>query len=200
MPNEKVARLATDNMAQNARSAAEATGAATEAMRNTAKGGMERAQATMQAGAQQAQSVMQANANSARQAMEAGKAQAQKAGEGMFKAAEEAAEFSRGNFEALTRAAQAYAAGTQDLSRQAFALMQSLGEHTLEGARAVAGSKSVKEAAEIQANYLRQAMERLMGESARLQEASFRLVEQSSAPLTERMQVAMERAGKPLNG
>ena len=41
-----------------------------------------------------------------------------KAAEGLMKAAEEAAEFGRGNIEAFTKAAQIYAAGSQDLGKQ----------------------------------------------------------------------------------
>ena len=198
MQNEKVARLATENMAKTARTVSDAA-------QTAAQNGAENARQAAEAGAAQASKVSesmfqvaQSGVERTQAALQAGSAQAQKTTEGMLRAAGEAAEFSRGNFEALTQAAQAYAAGAQDLSRQTFALMQSLGEHTLEGAKAVAGSRSMKEAAEIQANYLRQAMERLMGETARLQEAGYRLAEQTTAPITQRVTLAMERAGKPL--
>ncbi len=187
MQNEKVARLATDKMAQTTRGAAEGLQAAAGAAQESVRGAAEASASVFQAGAEKAQSTMQA-----------GSAQAEKMAGGMIKAAEDAAEFGRGNLEAMTRAAQAYAAGAQDLGRQTFALMQSLGEHAMENARAVAGCRSVKEATELQSSYLRQAMERMMGEGARLQETGYRLAEQTAAPIAQRVTLAMERAGKPL--
>jgi len=124
--------------------------------------------------------------------------QAGKATEGSMKAAQEIAEFSRGNAELLAQVTQTWFAGSQDLGRQAFAFAQSLTDHALEGARALSGVRSLKEAAEIQATYARGTMDRVMTETAKLQEASFRLAEQVAAPVTQRMTVAMERAAKPL--
>jgi len=133
-----------------------------------------------------------------RTAMERGMEQASKAAEGSMKAAQDFAEFSRGNVETLTQVAQTWMTGTQEISRQAFALMQGLADHALEGARALSSVKSLKEAAEIQATYARGSMEKVMSETAKLQEASFRLVEQVATPVTQRVSQAVERATKPL--
>jgi phasin family protein len=118
--------------------------------------------------------------------------------EGMTKVAEDAAEFSRGNIEAFTKAAQVYFAGVQDLSKQAFALIQGLTEHSIEGAKALGQVKSLKEATDIQTHYARAAIEKSMAESAKLQEQTMKLVEASVAPLTARMTLAVEKFGKPL--
>ena len=115
-----------------------------------------------------------------------------------MKAAQDFAEFSRGNVETLTQVAQTWMTGSQEISRQAFALMQGLTEHALEGARALSGVKSLKEAAEIQATYARGGMEKVLSETAKLQEASFRLVEQVATPVTQRVSQAVERATKPI--
>lgn len=124
--------------------------------------------------------------------------QATKAAEGLFKAAEEAAEFSRGNVEAVAKAAQLYMTGMQDIGRQAFALMQGLTDQALEGAKAFSGVKSLKEAAELQASFSRTAFERSMSESAKLHEAALKLAEQSFAPLSARVTLAVEKMGRPL--
>src|SRR5690242_3041247 len=52
--------------------------------------------------------------------------QATKATEILSKATRDAAEFGRGNLEAVAQSAQAYAQGTQELGRQALALAQDL--------------------------------------------------------------------------
>jgi phasin family protein len=124
--------------------------------------------------------------------------QATKATEGVMKAAEQAAEFSRGNAEAMAKATQVYFAGVQDLSKQTMALFQGLSEQAVESAKALATVKSLKEAAEIQTTYTRTAMERTMSETAKLQEASLKLVEASLAPLSARMSLAVETMSKPI--
>ncbi|SHJ56212.1 hypothetical protein SAMN02745194_02836 [Roseomonas rosea] len=133
-----------------------------------------------------------------RTAMERGMEQATKAAEGSFKAAQDFAEFSRGNAETLAQVAQTWMMGTQDLGRQAFAFAQSLTDHALEGARAMAGVKSLKEVAEIQASYARGTVDRMMSETAKLQEASLKLAEQVATPVTQRVSLAIERATKPI--
>ena len=179
MANEapKIARLATETVSPAANTAAHA---AAQAATSGAQFGTARMAGFAEAGAAQA-----------RTAMERGLEQASKA-------AEEMADFSRGNAETLAQVAQTWMTGTQDLSRQAFALMQGLTDHAMEGARALSGVKSLKEAAEIQATYARGAMDRVMAETAKLQEASFRLAEQVATPVTQRVTLAMERAAKPI--
>ena len=134
----------------------------------------------------------------ARQAMEQSMEQITKGAEGVMKAAEDAAEFGRGNVEAFTKAAQTWAVGTQDLARQAMALAQGLTDHTLEGAKALAAVKSLNEVAEVQAKFAKTAMEKAVAESVKMQEAVFKLTEQAVAPISARMTVAMEKIGKPL--
>lgn len=149
-------------------------------------------------GAAQAKKIMTDGATQARATMEKTMEQATKSTEGFFKAAEEAAEFGRGNLEALTKATQTLTAGFQDLGKQYFALSQALTDHAMESAKALAAVKSLKEATDIQASFAKASLERAMSETAKLQEAGFRLVEQASAPLTARMTLAVEKFSKPL--
>ncbi len=137
--------------------------------------------------------VAQARAN-----MEKSMEQVNKAAENLFRVAEEAAEFGRGNVEAVTKAAQAYVAGVQDLSRQTMALFQGLNEQAIEGAKALSGVKSLKEAAEIQAGLARTALEKTFTEAAKLQETALKVAEQSFAPLSARMTLAVEKLARPL--
>ena len=149
-------------------------------------------------GAAQAQKIVTEGAAQARVAMEKGMEQMTKGAEGFMKAAEEATEFSRGNMEAFTKAAQTWAVGTQDLARQVMALAQGMTDHSLEGAKALAAVKSLNEAAEIQAKFAKAAMEKAVAESAKMQEAVFKLTEQAVAPISARMTVAMEKMAKPI--
>ena len=133
----------------------------------------------------------------ARAGMEKGMDQMNRTTNGMFKAAEDAAAFGRGNAEALAKATQIYVAGVQDLSRQALAMVQGLTEQTLEGGKALSGVRSLKEAAEIQAGLARSAFERAVSEGTKLQETALKVAEQSFAPLSARMTLAVEKMGRP---
>ena len=132
----------------------------------------------------------------ARIAVEKGMEQVNKAAEGIFKAAEEAAEFGRGNVEAVAKATQVYVAGVQDLGKQAAAAFQGLTDQAIEGAKALTGVKSLKEAAEIQANLTRTTFERGYAEAAKLQEAALKVAEQSFAPISARVTLAVEKFGR----
>jgi hypothetical protein len=158
------------------------------------------AQAEAQMGAQagSAQRTMEDGAAKARATMEQGMQQATKTAEGFYKAAEQAAEFGRGNIEALTKATQTLTTGMQDLGRQYFAMSQAITDHAMESAKALSGVKSLKEATDIQAAFAKASLERTMAETAKLQEAAYRLAEQASAPLTARVTLAAEKFGKPL--
>jgi len=148
--------------------------------------------------ATQAKAIIEQEAAQVRATVEKTMDQTTKAVESFSKAAEEAAEFGRGNIEAFTQSAQLYFAGVQDLSKQTFALVQGLTEHSIEGAKALGQVKSLKEAAEIQTNYARAALEKGMAESAKLQEQALKLVETSVAPIAARVTLAVEKMGKPL--
>ena len=146
----------------------------------------------------QAKKMVENGAEQARATMEKSMEQVTKQAETFFKAAEEAAEFGRGNIEAMTKSAQLFAVGFQDIGKQVFAVTQALTDHALESAKALAAVKSLKEAADIQAAFAKASMERSMSEVSKLQEASLRLAEQAAAPITARMTLAAEKFGKPL--
>jgi hypothetical protein len=79
--------------------------------------------------------------------------QATKAAEAFSKAARDTAEFGQDNPKAAVQSAQLYAQGAQDLGRQAFAFAEALNTQALEGAKALAGTRSLKETAEVQARF-----------------------------------------------
>jgi phasin family protein len=155
---------------------------------------------TAQANAAYARMLVDESATSTRATAGKGMEQANRAAGSMFKAAEEAAEFGRGNMEAFAKSAQAYVSGVQDLSRQAMAMVQGLTDQTLEGAKALSGVRSLKDAVEIQAGLARAAFERTVSESTKLQETALKVAERSFAPLSARMTLAVEKVGRPIAG
>ena len=162
---------------------------------DSAQGGT-RVPAPAPAAAVPATSPPMTTARTAHTLMENTMQQANKATETMMKAAEEAAEFGRGNVEAITKATQIYVAGMQDLGKQTFAVMQGLTDHAIEGAKALSGVKSLHEAAQIQSNFARAALEKSVTETAKLGEQALKLTEQAFAPLTARFTVATEKLSR----
>jgi phasin family protein len=112
--------------------------------------------------------------------------------ETFVKAAEQALAFGRGNVEAMLRSGQILAAGTQDLSKQMLSLTQARFEAGIAGFKALTGTKSFGEAVKLQSKLARSAVEKTVAETLSLTEASLKLVEQSTAPITARVSEAAE--------
>lgn len=115
--------------------------------------------------------------------------------ESVMKTAEDFVSFGQGNVEAFMKAGQIWAAGVQDLSKQFAATAQAQMDQTVATFKALAGVKSVKEAVDLQTELARTSMEKVMAETGKLTDASLKLTEQTFAPITARVTVAMEKFG-----
>jgi phasin family protein len=119
--------------------------------------------------------------------------------EGMEKAmktAEELVAFSQGNVEAMVKSGQIWAAGVQDIGKQIAANAQASLDETMSMFKALTSVKSLKDAFELQSGLARSAMEKTLAESGKLTDASLKLTEQTLAPLTARVSLAMEKFAK----
>ena len=119
--------------------------------------------------------------------------------EGMDKAmktAEAMVTFGQGNIEALTKSSQIWATGVQDLSKQVAATAQASLEETLNLFKSFGTVKSLKEAIDLQSSLTRSSLEKAMAESGKLTDASLKLTEQAFAPITARVNLAVEKFGK----
>ena len=119
--------------------------------------------------------------------------------EGMEKAmktAEELVTFGQGNIEAFTKSSQIWATGVQDLSKQVAATAQASLDDTMSMFKSLGTVKSLKEAIDLQSSLARAALEKTMAESGKLTDASLKLTEQAMAPITARVNLAVEKFGK----
>jgi phasin family protein len=119
--------------------------------------------------------------------------------EGMEKAmktAEELMSFSQGNLEAMVKCGQIWAAGVQDIGKQIAANAQASFDETISTFKALSSAKSLKDAFDLQASLARSTLEKTVAESGKLTDASMKLTEQALAPLTARVNLAMEKFGK----
>jgi len=112
------------------------------------------------------------------------------------KQAEKIVRFGQANIEALTKSSQIWVEGVQDLSQQVADSFQASVLETMGVLGTLGTAKSLKEAIDRQSGLARTALEKAMSESGRLRQASLKLIEQALAPLTARVNVAVETFGK----
>ena len=108
------------------------------------------------------------------------------------KTAEQLAEFNKGNVEALVTSSKILATGLQDISKHVATTAKANLDETVSTFRALSGVKSLKEAIDIQTSFARTSFEKAIADSGKLTETSLKLAEQAYAPLTARLNVAVE--------
>mgnify|MGYP006276767863 CR=1 FL=1 len=113
-----------------------------------------------------------------------------------MKTAEEFVAFGQANIEALAKSGQIWAAGVQDLSKQAAAAAQAQFADAVAAFTAFGSAKTFKDAVDAQAGFARAAFEKSMTESGKLTDASLKLAEQAIAPVAARVTVAMDKVLK----
>ena len=89
-----------------------------------------------------------------------------------MKSAEQFISFGQGNIEAMVKSSQIVATGLQDLSKQMAANAQAALDESMSTFRAIAGVRSMKEAFEMQANFARSSVEKVMSQTGQFTEAS----------------------------
>jgi phasin family protein len=115
-----------------------------------------------------------------------------------MKTTEDLVSFGQGNFEAFAKAGQIWATGMQDLGKQVAATAQAQVDQTVATFKALAGVKSFKEAVDLQTSLARSSVEKAVAETGKLTDASLKLAEQTFAPLTARVTLAVEKFGRPV--
>lgn len=95
------------------------------------------------------------------------------------------------NLEAFTASSKIWLAGMQDLTKQVAATAKASLEESVATFKALSTVKSVQEAIELQTTYSKTAIAKALAESTKLTEASMKLTEETLAPITARMAVAV---------
>ena len=113
-----------------------------------------------------------------------------------FKTAEEFVSFSQGNVEAVVKSGQIWAAGVQEFTKSFASLAQAQMDQTVSVWKAMSGVKSLKDAMDLQSNLARTSIEVAMNETGKLTDASVKLAEQTIAPITARVTLAVEKFGR----
>ncbi len=109
-----------------------------------------------------------------------------------MKTAEQVTQFSQGNLEAVMKSSQILATGLTDMSRLMAESARTSLDETMSVFKAMTSVKSLKEAFELQTSFARTRVEKAMSESGKLTEHSLKLAEQALAPISARVNVAVE--------
>ncbi len=109
-----------------------------------------------------------------------------------MKTAEQVTQFSQGNMEAMVKSSQILATGLTDMSKLIAANAKASLDETMSVFKAMSSVKSIKEAFELQQSFARSSMEKALSESGRLTEHSMKLAEQAFAPISARVNAAVE--------
>ena len=109
-----------------------------------------------------------------------------------MKTAEQMSTFGQGNMEAVMKSSQLLATGFTELSKMMVASARANLDEAMNTVRALGSVKSVKEAVELQTSFARTSIEKAMSESGKLTEHSLKLAEQAMAPITARVNAAVE--------
>jgi len=171
-----------------------------EAAQSAAQAGSEVAQATaavFSKGLEDAHTVLKTGLSDATARFEKTQAEVNSKVEKAVKTAEEIVAFSQGNVEALVKSGQIWAAGLQDIGKQVAAASQAQLDKTVSALKALASVKSLKEAVDLHSGLARSSLESAVSETGKLTDASFKLAEQTLAPITARITLAVEKFGRP---
>jgi len=114
----------------------------------------------------------------------------------MMKSTEDFVAFGQANLEAFVKSGQIWSAGVQELTKQIATSAKASFDESVSTFKAISTAKSVKEAMELQSSFAKAALEKAMAESNKLTDASLKLTEQTLAPITARVTVAVETFGK----
>jgi phasin family protein len=117
----------------------------------------------------------------------------------LTKTTENIVTYSHSNIEAIMKSGQVWAAGWQNISNTMAAATQAHFDQTLSNWKALISVKSLKEAMDLQASLTQTSFQAAFAETGTLTDASMKLVEQTMAPITERLTLAMEKLKHPAN-
>jgi len=115
----------------------------------------------------------------------------------MMKTTEELVAFGQANMEAFVKSGQIWSAGMQDLTKQIASSAKASFDESVSTFKAISTAKSVKEAMDLQSTFAKSALEKMMAESNKLTDASIKLTEETLAPITARVSVAVETFKAP---
>jgi len=114
----------------------------------------------------------------------------------MIKSTEDFLAFGQANVEAFVKSGQIWADGIQELTKLFATTAKASFDESVATLKAISSAKSLTEAIDLQSTFATSVVEKALAESNKLINTSFKLTEQTLAPITARVTVAAETFGK----
>ena len=114
----------------------------------------------------------------------------------MIKSTEDFFAFGQANVEAFVKSGQIWADGIQELTKLFATTAKASFDESVATLKAISSAKSLTEAIDLQSTFATSVVEKALAESNKLINTSFKLTEQTLAPITARVTVAAETFGK----
>jgi phasin family protein len=122
----------------------------------------------------------------------------QHSGEAVLKGYEQWMALGQDNVDAVVASGQAMFKGVQAINREVASFTQAQFSAGVEAGQAIAKSKSVQEAIDLQASYARAATDKFLAELSKLIDMSAQVASDSLSPLQARASQAVERLKQPV--
>ncbi len=114
-----------------------------------------------------------------------------------FKGYEELAAFSKANMEAFVQANTILVKGFEEFSKEIMALTKASMETATTTAKAVFAAKTIKDVVALQSDFTKTSFDKFVANSSKLSELGVKVASDAIAPVTARVNVAVEKVLKP---
>lgn len=121
-----------------------------------------------------------------------------KAGGDMFKNYEDVVSYNKENVDAFVEANNIMVKGVQDINKVLFSMAQKNMEETVSLTQKIFGCKSMEDMVKLQSDLMKNSYAMSFDEGRKISDMAVKLAEEASAPITDRVSVAVEKATKPL--
>lgn len=111
---------------------------------------------------------------------------------------EELADLGRENFAAVLRANAALSEGLEAIGREMIGYARVSFENAAEAAAALLGAKTLDDVVQLNTEFAKVNLERLLAGSAKLSEMGVKVANEALAPLGSRVEATFQKLGKPL--
>ena len=126
------------------------------------------------------------------------KEQIEKANEMAFKSYDEMADFGKGTIDAVVASTNIFAKGTEVFGKELAAFAQASVESNMATAKKLFTAKNPQEVLDLQGKWAKESFDTLLSETTKLQDLSVKIANESSAPISARVNAAVEKMAKPI--
>lgn len=130
--------------------------------------------------------------------LKAQKDQFEKASAQLLKSYEEVSALTKENVDAVVTSGTIVAKGAEEAGKQVAAFTQSSAETAVANGKALLAVKTVNELVDLQNVFFKKSLETFIAETTKIQELSVKIANEALAPISARVNAAVEKFSKPV--